>query len=255
MKKLILATASVLALFSTAHADSNFKSGFKVGGGVGYKHHRVKNVSNYDASALGVGSGFSSESFSKSGADNTVQFQLHTGYDLIINRFLAAVEFDYRYNPGEVTMNFNTVQTDPVNPDGLGRNDAPYEVKQKHKHDFGLSARLGGLITENFALYAIGNVRLGKFKHQFINNKGNGNNALLVSNSKSQSLWGFGGGIGTRYAFSKGVTVAFETTYDVYQKIKFNSDEVAEGIGIGAFSTQSKRPHIFSAMFKLSKTF
>ncbi len=246
MKKILLATASALALISGAQADSNFKSGFKVGGGVGYKHHRVKSQSNYtaDPAVLGL-AGIRHEGFSKSESDNTAAFQLHTGYDLIINRFLAAVEFDYRYSPSEVKMNFNTNQ-------GLFLPaEAPFEVQQQHAHDFGLSMRLGALVAENFALYAIGNVRLGKFKHKFLNKKPNAQ--ALPSHGKSKYLWGVGGGIGARYAFSKGVTVAFETTYDVYQKIKIN-DIVLDG-GLGTFDTQSKAPHVFIAMLKLSKTF
>jgi opacity protein-like surface antigen len=250
MKKKVLATASVLALVSGAQADSNFKSGFKVGGGVGYKHHRLKSQSNYDPTLVGIGNGLEDENFSKSASDNTVAFQLHAGYDWIISRFLAALEFDCRYSPDEVKMTLNT------NQHVLGPEEAPYNVHQQHSHDFGLSGRLGALVTSNFALYAIGNVRLGQFKHKFINSKQNEFDLLLLSNSKSRYLWGFGGGIGARYAFSKGFSLAFEATYDVYQKIKFSENQNVALIGnIANFSTQSKRPRIFTALFKISKTF
>lgn len=253
MKKIRLATASVFALASiapiaTAQADSNFKSGFKVGGGVGYKHHRVKSQSSYtaDPGVLGLGADpIRHEGFSKSESDNTAALQLHAGYDLVINRFLAAIEFDYRYSPSEVKMRFNTTQGFFVPA------EAPFEVQQQHAHDFGFSARLGALVIENLALYAIGNVRLGKFKHKFLNKKPSAQ--ALPSHSKSKYLWGVGGGVGARYAFPKGVSLAFETTYDVYQKIKIN--EVSLNEDAGTFNTQSKAPHVFIAMLKLSKTF
>ncbi|HBN21790.1 MAG TPA: hypothetical protein DD412_00940 [Holosporales bacterium] len=251
MKKIVLATASALALIattqvSTVQADSNFKSGFKVGGGVGYKHHRVKNVSNIDSRNLNV----INESFVESSIDNTAVVQLHAGYDLIVNRFFSAFDVDYRYSPSEVNMRFNTAQAIFV------PTAAPFEVKQRHPHDFGLSARLGALVTENLALYAIGNVRLGKFEHEFLNKKPTAT-ALARKVRRSQYLWGIGGGIGARYAFSKGFSVAFETTYDVYQRIKLNSEDVVfAGVGkVAEVNTRSKAPHIFIAMLKMSKTF
>jgi len=251
MKNTLLATASALVLLSTApvstaQAESNFKSGFKVGGGVGYKHHRVKNVSNIDSRNANV----TDEIFVESSADNRAVVQLHAGYDLIVNRFFSAFDVDYRYSPSELNMKFNTAQAIFV------PSEAPFEVKQRHAHDFGLSARLGALVAENLALYAIGNVRLGKFEHEFLNKKPTAT-ALARKVKRSQYLWGVGGGLGARYAFSKGFSIAFETTYDVYQRIKLNSEDVSfAGVGkVAEVNTRSKAPHIFIAMFKMSKTF
>lgn len=248
MKKTILATLSAAALLATApmaQADSNFKSGFKVGGGVGYKRHQVKNITSIDKTNPNI----LNESFSKTATDDTAAFQLHTGYDFIINRFLAAIEFDYRYSPSEVKMKFNTTQPTFVS------GEAPFEVHQTHPHDFGLSGRLGGLVTENFALYVIANVRLGQFKHKFLNKKPSVQ--ALASQTKTKYLWGAGGGIGARLALPKGFSCALETTYDVYQRIKLDREDVnLTGFGtIANVNTRSKKPHIFIAMLKVSKTF
>ncbi len=249
MKKTLLATLSVAALLTTAssvNAESNFKSGFKIGGGAGYKHHRVKNITTVDSTnPFAV-----NETMQKSATNDTVALQFHVGYDFIINRFLAAIEFDYRYSPGKVKMKFNSSQ--PL----LEPTQAAFEVQQKHPHDCGLSGRLGGLITENFALYAIANVRLGKFEHKFLNTKKDVDD-LSRSSSKTKYLWGVGGGVGARCALPKGFTVGFETTYDVYQRLELNKEDIIfpGNVHVADVNTQSKRPHIFLAMFKLSKTF
>jgi hypothetical protein len=136
------------------------------------------------------------EDFSAKGRSDAAQVELHAVYDFIINRFLAAVDIDYRYAPAsQSTASFRT------NQDGF-INNTPFVTKLNHRHDFGLSVNLGGLVTENFALYAIGNVRLGKFSFRFEDNKPG---VLQLSNGKrSQNLWGAGGGLGGRYAFKNG---------------------------------------------------
>ena len=112
-----------------------------------------------------------------------------------------------------------------------------------------MSVNLGGLVTENFALYAIGNVRLGRFKLRFAENKPIA--AVAEDASKSRSLWGVGGGLGGRYVFKNGISVALHGTYDVYQKIRIK-DNLSVG-GNDAFFVQTKNPHVVNVIFRLTK--
>ena len=252
MKKTTLFTIGaslLLAVPSIVQADAGFKSGFKVGLGAGYKNHRVKSKTEYDASAVAVGAGYHSEKFVKSGADNTANFEIHGGYDFIKDRFLAAVDLNYRYSPTRNQISFNASQ------DVLASNEAPFTLKHTHSHDFGLSLNAGALATSNFAIYAIGNVRLGRFERRFENYKPS-LGALERIIKKSQYRWGLGGGLGCRYALTGGLSIGVDATYDIYQKVKTKAVSIVnQGTYVGDLSTASHRPRIINVLFKDSKTF
>jgi opacity protein-like surface antigen len=244
-----LSTNLLLAIPALAQADAGFKSGFKIGVGAGYKNHRVKSKSSYDASTDDIDIGQVDESFKKKNTNNTASFEVHGGYDFIKDRLLAAIEFNYRYSPKRNQITFNTTQAI------LAANEVPFAVRQSHRHDFGVTLNVGGLATSKLAVYAIANVRLGRFEHKFENNKPSVV-GLERNIKRTQYRWGLGGGLGSRYALSDGLSVGAEVTYDVYQKVKNKTVSITPGaMNVGTLSLASHRPRIINVLFKASKTF
>lgn len=247
MKKILLTVAATSLCAFNASADTAFKSGFKAGAGVGYKHHSVK----HQISATSNGSALApSEKQSKSDSKNTMNFQGHLGYDWVVNKFLMGLETQYRFAPGAVKTRKSLGDTDGV----FGASSGPdHKMTQTHRHDFALAANLGALVTKNVALYAIASVRLGHFKHTSENFKSGLNTNGTVGfakpkTSKSKWLLGAGFGAGAKWMVSQDVSVGVEATYDMYKTLK-TKDQFD---GVVDVHTSSKKPRIFNAMLTTS---
>lgn len=243
MIKNLTATAVVmLATLTVAQAESNFKSGFNFGGGVGYKHSQSTTKASFIDVAGGGLAGIQNEDFSKTGTSRNASFEVHAGWDFILSRLYTAIDVDYRYTPGSKTE--TSFQTKQAN---LGIGEKPFSGILEHHNDLGLSGSLGGLITDNLALFAIANVRYGHFTLKFNNNKPVLN--AIQDGKKGDHLWGYGGGLGARYAFTDGLSMAVRVTYDIYDKIKIK-DNLG---GVDTFTVRSERPQVISMMFRVSK--
>lgn len=243
MKKILLTIAATSILAFNASADTAIKSAFKLGGGVGYKHHSVKQGTEVTPTSAG---GAVPEKAFKTDSKNTMNFQGSFGYDWVINKFLVGLETQYRFAPGKVKIR-KSLQQAALNAPG-----PDHELTQTHKHDFALAANLGALVTKDIALYAIASVRLGRFEHSSQNFKPGlmftGTSGYGPTTKKSKWLWGAGFGAGAKWMVSNTVSVGFEATYDLYQSMK-TGDQYAGDIDI---NSSAKKPRIFNAMLTTS---
>lgn len=242
MIKKLTATAALVAMTATfAQAESNFTSGFNFGAGAGYKHTSTTTKAAF-TDLTGVGIAGVNESFSKGGTSNSGSFEVHAGWDFIVDRLYAAVDVDYRHSPGTKTQaKFQTTQA------VLGAAEPPFKTILEHANDWGLSGSLGGLITDNFALFAIANVRYGLFTMRFDNNKPLAN--TVQDGRRSDRLWGCGGGLGARYALADGFSMSLRATYDIYQKIKIKDNLASPD----EFTARSNGPRVVNVIFRVTK--
>ncbi len=245
-KKISLIVGALVLVTYQLQATSGFKSGIRIGVGGGYKHHKVSQKNNWIVSQALLGLGPGSESSKKSSSKDSGQFDVHVGYDFMWSSVYSALELSYRYSPDK---NKVTVQAQNPGPTTLSTN--PFLFHQRHRHDFGLSGHLGYEIISNFIPYGIFNLRLGRFEESFSGNSVEPGLAIR-SAKKSKTRFGYGGGLGLKYALPAFWSIAAEATYNVYEKIKIKGD-LQPGLA-GQFSVESGRPETFNLLLKVSKT-
>ncbi len=247
-KKISLIVGALVFITCQLQATSGFKSGVRIGVGGGYKHHKVSQKNNWmrspDAVMMGVALAPASESAKKSSSKDSGQFDIHVGYDFMWSSLYTALELSYRYSPDK---NKVTTQATNLTP-GLPLSTNPFLFHQRHRHDFGLSGHLGYEIIPNFIPYGIFNLRLGRFEESFTSDA----SIPIRSAKKSKTRFGYGGGLGLKYALPKFWSIAAEVTYNVYEKIKIKGD--LEPAALGQFSVESGRPETFNLLLKVSKT-
>jgi len=243
MKQILTSVAAVALFASTVNASATFKSGFKAGIGAGYKRYTAKMNKTYmpgSTSMLGfAGSPFNTN---KSGHSNKAVGGVHFGYDNINDKLYTAFEVEYRYMPTKIEYQSSNYYT---NTNSNGQTS----LTQKHRHNIGLAGKLGILTKPDIAVYAIANVRYGKFTNHFIGPQ----NDIRFKNSKySKKIFGLGGGLGVAYAMQRQASLAIDVTYDRYKKSKKTISFTNPGDTI-TFGT--KKTNVLSAIIKLSKTF
>lgn len=203
MKKFAIAgaAAALLAIPAAANAEA-FKGPF-IGAQISRDAYEVKaegteiadgvNVSFDGLSANGIGGG------------------LYAGYDFA---FGSNVFFGVEANGNISSASISASATDGTDTIGL--------FKVKAKESFGLSGRLGGMVTGNTGLYA----RLGwqstKFKAS--------SDLLGVSGSSTQDAFVYGAGLETR--LSPAASLRVEYLVEDYGSAGLNSDLGVSGIRV-----------------------
>lgn len=242
MKKFLMCSFALVSLLSSSaiadSASSGFKSGFRVGLGAGYKRFSLTQGLNFVSHNPLI----SSASASAKKNQNTAAFEGHVAYDFVKDRLYSAVELNYRLSPGENTVSLQHSFLGTPNP----------QMKYKHRHDFGLSGHLGYIFHPKMVGYLIANVRLGMFEQNYSHPNGPANN-FLSNASKKATKFGFGGGLGFKYALPAHWSVGAEATYDVYSSTSISDD--IERTAIGVVTGTASRPRVLNVLLKVSKTF
>lgn len=183
---------------------------------------------------------------------HSIMFSTHIFFSLsgwIKKCWLFSLELDYHFNPSRnraaISSQNLLLAADPGN----------FIFEQTRRHDFGLGVRVGQIITPQFALYGIVNLRFSQFDYKFFSEKTNAIGGAAQINSAHNNKkfrWGSGFGIGFRYALPKGFSVGPEITYNFYQPLKTNQNLAVQE---SQFYVKSCSQRILNISFKLSKTF
>ncbi len=218
MKKLFLATVSLVALAGSAMAADLpvYKAapvvaapacaqfgGFYFGGNVGWKYydHRWKDKDNY-----GFNFTFSDHIGNVAESDNGWTAGAQVGYNFQWHCTVWGIQADWNWTNAEATNHYTDF---PL----VGAGQLSYSSEEKW---YGTLRTRSGVVVDNLLLYVTGGFAWAKFDRNLVYSIGNP--AFVQSYSSDATRLGFVVGVGTEWAWTQNWSVNSEILYMGFEK-------------------------------------